>query len=489
MATNIKSNLIYSVLGVFCQTIFPLITYPYITRILGVANLGEYNFYTSTVAYIALFSGFGIPLFGTKEIGKYRGSKEKYSQVFAELFTLNLMMCVLAYLLLFGLAVFSASYQNYKLFAVTSITILGNAIGVEYLFVALEKQKYMLIRNVLFKIVSIICIFIFVKSENDLMLYAAISLISTVGVSVTNIFNYRNKISWRCIRLKKNERWVYIIPLSQVFLMNLLIHYYGMMDITLLGNIDGVESVGYYSTASKVYALTYAVLASTAVPLLPRVAYYIENREYTVYKRIIQKCYDIYLLIISFCIFVLFFFSEDIICLIAGQEFAPAGQPLRLLALTLFFSSFCNFFIFQILYPHNKTRVVLVAQILSIILNIALNLILVPQFSFNGAAIAFLASYLIMFAIMMIKGHSVMPKFSGGSDLLKELIGITICVGLCHIFNKMGLYFIFSIIFCGMSFITVQLGLKNNTAIYLKDIVINKLIEILKMKNDDSKKS
>jgi len=203
MATNIKSNLIYSVLGVFCQIIFPLVTYPYVTRILGLANLGEYNFYTSTVAFVTLFSGFGISLFGTKEIGKYRNNKEKYSQVFVELFTLNFMMCVLAYLLLFGLASFSTSYQNSKLLAVTSIMILGNTIGAEYLFVALEKQKYLLIRNVLFKAVSVICIFIFVKNENDLMLYAVISVISTVGLSITNIFNYRAEIAWRSINFKK----------------------------------------------------------------------------------------------------------------------------------------------------------------------------------------------------------------------------------------------------------------------------------------------
>ena len=479
MATNIKSNLIYSVLGVFCQIIFPLVTYPYVTRILGLANLGEYNFYTSTVAFVTLFSGFGISLFGTKEIGKYRNNKEKYSQVFVELFTLNFMMCVLAYLLLFGLASFSTSYQNSKLLAVTSIMILGNTIGAEYLFVALEKQKYLLIRNVLFKAVSVICIFIFVKNENDLMLYAVISVISTVGLSITNIFNYRAEIAWRSINFKKIRLCIYIIPLSQVFLMDWLIHYYGMMDITLLGNIDSVESVGYYSTASKIYALTYSVLASTAIPLLPRAAYYIENGEFVIYKKMIQKCYDIYLLIIVFCSFILFYFSKDIICLIAGQEFAPASLTLRLFAFTLFFSSFCNFFIFQILYPYNKTKIVLIAQVLSIVINIALNLVLVPQYSYNGSAAAFLLSHLIMFAIMMVYGRFVMPKFSGKLDFLKELVGIAICFAISYMLNKMGLYFIFSIVFCSIFFIVVQLGFKNNTIMYLKDIVVNKLIKIL----------
>lgn len=475
MATNIKSNLIYSVIGVFCQTIFPLITYPYITRILGVVNLGEYNFYTSTVAYVALFSGFGISLFGTKEIGKYKNNREKYSQIFAELVTLNLIMCILAYLLLFGVVIFLGNYQNYKLLAVTSITILGNAVGAEFLFIALEQQKYMLLRNIIFKTVSVICIFIFIRTENDLMLYAIISIIATVGVSITNILNYRTLISWRCISYNNLKILVYIIPISHIFIMDLLIHYYGMMDIVLLGNIDSAESVGYYSTAFKIYALIYSVLASTAIPLLPRVAYYIENGEFDVYKKTIQKCYDIYLFILALCSFTLIFFSEDIVRLLAGKDFTPAGFTLRLLALALFFSAFCNFFIFQILYTYNKIKVILMSQVFSIVVNIILNLLLVPRFSYNGAAIAFLLSYIIMFVFMIICGRLVMPKFSGKIDFFKELIGVVICIVIGHILEEIGLYFIFNLCLCVISFIIVQLLVRNNTAIYLKSIVMDKI--------------
>ena len=140
-----KKNLIYSVLGVVFQTLFPLIVYPYITRVLGVSNLGEYNLYTSTIGYLALFSGFGISLYGTKEIGKRKDDKQSYSLVFGELVTISLVMSAIVYLLVFFLIFFAESYQNYKLFLITSITIVGNAVGAEYLFVALEmieRKKY-----------------------------------------------------------------------------------------------------------------------------------------------------------------------------------------------------------------------------------------------------------------------------------------------------------------------------------------------------------
>lgn len=470
-----KGNLIYSVLGKIFQVLFPLIIYPYVTRVLGVDNLGEYNFYTSTVGYLALVSGFGISLYGTKEIGKHKDDKKTYSKIFGELIAINLIMSAISYVLIFLLILFSDSYQNYKLFLITSITIIETAIGAEYLFVALEKQRFLLIRNIIFKVLSLILIFLFVKDEGDVINYALIMMLSTAGVSLTNVFNYRKKIEWSVIKFNKLNLTVHLLPLFQVFIMDILIHYYGMMDIVVLGNMDTTESVGYYSIASKIYSLSYAVLASTAVPLLPRAAYYIEHQLTKEYNAMIQQCYDIYLFIIAFSSFVLFFYAEDIIVLIAGEGFRAGYVALRYFALTLMLSSFCNFFIFEIFYPKNRNKFVLISLGFSILINFILSIILIPSMSFAGAGIAFLVAYIFLFLFFTIGGHKDLPSFNGFFDLIKDIIGIIVCVVLCSIMRSSSMHLLVQLIICGGVFLLIEHLIKNRTELYLQDIVLTRI--------------
>ena len=470
-----KKNLIYSVLGVVFQTLFPLIVYPYITRVLGVSNLGEYNLYTSTIGYLALFSGFGISLYGTKEIGKRKDDKQSYSLVFGELVTISLVMSAIVYLLVFFLIFFAESYQNYKLFLITSITIVGNAVGAEYLFVALEKQQFMLIRNIIFKILSLILIFLFVHDEGDLLVYALIMLISTVGVSVTNIINYYNKVDWKAIKFKMINLKYHLLPLSQVFIMDVLIHYYGMMDVVILGNTDTTESVGYYSVASKIYLLSYGILASTAVPLLPRAAYYIEHHLQNEYNAMIQRCYDIYLLIIAFSSFALFFYAEDIIVLISGEAFKSGAMALQYFAPVLLLSSFCNFFIFEVFYPKNKTRFVLITLSSSIVLNLLLSLILIPRLSFEGAAISFLISYIIMFVLFIVVGRKELSSFNGHRDLVKDLICLLLCFALCLLVRNTTLHFLIQLCLCFVAYTCIELAIRNRTALYFQELILQRI--------------
>lgn len=473
-----RKNLVYSVLGVLFQTLFPLIVYPYITRVLGVANLGEYNFYSSTVAYLSLLSSFGISLYGTKEIGKIKDNKSAYSTVFFELISINLLMSCIAYAIVICLLLFSPSYHNGKLFLITSITIVANAVGSEYLFVALEKQGFMLIRNICFKILSLVLIFLLVRDEGDLFAYAFIMMLSTAGVSITNISNYSNKIDWKALNIRIIHPWKHLIPLAQVFIMDILIHYYGMMDIVVLGNLDSDESVGYYSVASKIYALAYAILASTAVPLLPRAAYYLENKMFDEYKTMVRRCYDIYLLIIAFSSYILFFYAEDIVVLVSGESFRSAYMALKFFAPTLLLSSFCNFFIFEFFYPNNKNRLVLIGLIISIVINLILSLILIKHMSFVGAAIAFFASYIFLFIYFVFCGKKDLPRFTGTDDLVKELVGIIVCFFLGLKFNSVGIHLLIQLTVCSIVYIIIELLLHNNTGWYFIRLLINKIREL-----------
>lgn len=470
-----KSNLVYSVLGILFNMLFPLVVYPYITRVLGADNLGQYSFYTSSVSYLALLAAFGIPLYGTKEIGRLKNDRAACSRVFGELLALNLVMCLMAYGVIALLMRFSAAYQNTALFLVASLTLICNAIGAEYLFVALEKQRFMLLRNICFKLLALALILVFVKSRRDLMVYACIMLLSTAGVSMTNLFCYRKIIAWHEVRLRTIRLRAYLAPVFQIFVIDLLIHFYGYMDVVILGLLDTSEAVGYYSVASKIYLLTYSLLAATAVPLLPRAAYYLENRMTERYNRMMRRCYDLYLLMSLPCASLLFFFAEEIVRLVAGAGFAAAAAPLRWLALTLPFSSLCNFFTFQAFYPKGRGAFILSALLTSVAVYLAAARVLIPARSCTGASIAFFAAFATLFAIMLLGGRKHLPRFSNYRDLFKALAALAGCI-LCGILLKVrGAGLLVNGALCVSVYAAGCLLLRNTSSLYLYGLVADKL--------------
>lgn len=472
-----KLNIVYSIFGVVFKTLYPLIVFPYITRVLGVANLGEYNYYSAAVNYFALFSNFGIGIYATKEIGKYKDNITKRSFIFWKMMLLSFLFSFLVYVLLALLSGFSTLFANIKLLIITSVVILSNAIGAEWLFVALEKQKYLLIRNVLVKILSFILLFLFVKNDSHLYRYAAIMSLSVAGVSFLNLFFYSKEVDWKGVKIDLYALKYYIKPLSVVFIMDIFIHYFGMMDLVLLGVFDTNESVGYYSMASKVYFVSYSFLAATAIPLLPRASYYWGNGMRKEYDRMINRCYDIYILFSTLIVVAVFCYSDWIVILLGGDAFAPAVNILKVLILTLLFSSVFNFYIFQIFYPQSKTKLVIISQITGITINIILTALLVPLYSYIGAAVAFLLSYICMFFMLYMLGHVSLPHYNCYMENYKIVIALVVFVisysftrPFVNVYNFV-IYAFIDIIIFGM----VLLYTKHSTVLYLLNLILIKI--------------
>ena len=187
---NYILNLIKTILGI----IFPLISYPYVSRVLSVDGLGKINFSSSYVNYFILLAAFGVSTFAVREGAKYRDDSEKLGKFATEMLLINMGTALIS-LLVMGVTLFSPALHIYRgIIVVFSLSIIFNTFGMEWYFQLNEEYQYITIRAIVFQILSIIALFIFVKTREDVLVYACITVCANVGAQILNIFKIRHEI-------------------------------------------------------------------------------------------------------------------------------------------------------------------------------------------------------------------------------------------------------------------------------------------------------
>lgn len=388
-------------IGVVFNTILPIIVFPYVTRVLGVDGIGKYTFYSSALTYAALFTGFGIPLYGTREIGKCANDLQKRSQKLAELMTINLIIVALSAIPIFYFAFLSSYSNDWLIILLFSFTLLTNAIGAEWFFVGIEKQGFMLIRNVLIKTLSTILIFLLVKEPKHLPIYVAITVFSMAGSSLTNIYYLVRLFDFKSV--KKLKLTKYIKPLSSIFLIEVLLRFLGLGDVVILGILAGDNAVGIYSMGLKVFLLISSIMKVTATTLMPRSAFYIENNDTVGFNSLFCSTIRLLFMVglpISVCMYL---FAEPVIFLLGGEQFIGSIGLMREMSFFLLLCVLINTFVFQLLYPQNRIQSIIWAHAIGLIINLILNICLVPCMSFQGTFIAFAVSNVIIMIILYVK--------------------------------------------------------------------------------------
>ena len=181
------------------NVLFPLVTFPYISRVLLPLGTGKVAFATSLVTYFMIFASLGVPTYGIREVAKVRDDKEALSKLVQELLVLNLMTCVISYILFFCLIGFVPRFQGeWTLYAVVSISIFFNTIGVEGLYKGIEQYAYITIRSAIFKLIALGAMFLLVTKPEDYIIYGGISIFASVGSNICNFINLRKHRSWTC---------------------------------------------------------------------------------------------------------------------------------------------------------------------------------------------------------------------------------------------------------------------------------------------------
>lgn len=275
---SLKINMILNVLKTFMSIIFPLITYPYATRVLGVENFGKINYSNSVITYVALIASLGIASYAIREGGFYRYNQKKLENFASEIFSINLLTTFISYVCLTILICCSSKiYSMYALLIIQSFSIILTTLGIDWMNVIYEDYKYITFRSIGVQIFSLFLLFIFVKKENDFYLYVAIQVICNAIVTLLNWLHIRKKCKIK-ITLNCNFK-KHIIPIIVLFSNSLAVSVYLNSDSLMIGWMIGEFSVGIYSVSVKIYTILKQLVASVYNVAVTRISEFVSQKK------------------------------------------------------------------------------------------------------------------------------------------------------------------------------------------------------------------
>jgi O-antigen/teichoic acid export membrane protein len=436
MSKSLKTNFIFNFINTVSGLLFPVITFPYISRVIMAGGIGQVQFYNSIINYIVLFSSLGIPLYGIREIARVRDNQEALNRTVFEILSLNLILNIVGYLVVFILcSTVSRIYENIPLFLILSLSIILNTIGCSWFYSGIEDYKYIAIRGICIKIISILFLFFFVKSQNDLLEYGFYTVFGSVGNNILNFIKIRKYLNFGYFKFSNLNIKRHIKPAFSIFIFNIITSIYLNLDKVMLGFIKGDVSVGYYTAATNLsQVLLYSVTSLGAV-LLPRASNLINNNKFAEFEELSLKAYHFVLFlsipIVSGCILL----AKPLIHLFCGPDFEPSILTLKLISPIIIFIGMSNLIGMLILYPLGKIKIVTISTCVGAIMNIILNSILIPFYSQYGAAFSTVLSEFSVTLTQIIIGISFVPF-----KILDRKIGLYLTASiLAGLFSLFGL--------------------------------------------------
>ena len=341
---SLKVNSILNTLKSVFSIIFPLITFPYVSRVLGPLNVGKVNFGNTFVGYFSLIASLGVTTYAIRECSTVRDDKRKLETVASEIFSINVVTTVVAYVLLAITMVLFRKLDVYRsLIIVQSSAILFRTWGADWINSAMEDFKYITIRTMLIQVLSLIAMFILVRNESDYFRYAVISVVASSGSDLANVL-YRRK--YCTIRLTRTMRWgVHFRPIVMLFVMIMAQTVFNNADITMLGLMQGDYAVGIYTTAQKIKNIVSQIVSSLCWVVMPRMSLYFAQDDWEHINAMLKKVLSVMVTIGFPCIAGCSVLAGDIVTIVGGEQYADAALPLIILMLSFAVDIFGGMFL------------------------------------------------------------------------------------------------------------------------------------------------
>ena len=475
---SIQLNAILNGFKTILTIIFPLITYPYAARLLGAANIGKVDFSNSIVSYFVLIAGLGIATYAVREGAYFRNDDEKLSRFSSEVFSINVISTILALILLALFVVFFKRINTYSdLILIQSIMIIGNLVGVNWLFSIVEDYLYITVRTLIVYILAIILMFVFVRNKDDYLFYAATTVIANAGANFFSFFHARKYVKIRfTLRLNLNY---HIKPIMILFLTTITATIYVNSDKTLIGLINGDYYVGLYSIAVNVYTILKNTLAAVILVALPRMTSFIARGDAEEYHMLSDKLLKVTILLLFPIVCGIIVTAPHVVVLIGGIKYADASLSLQILSLSLIFATLAIYFTNVVLLPYKLEKVNLIASAISAIVNIVINLFILKLFQQNGAAVTTLIAEFLMFIIEYYYAKRYIKFNLSKRFIASILLGCTsiFIVGylISTLFKGMLVVLFLEIVLGAISYGLILLVLKNEMFMAMLNVVLDKL--------------
>ena len=410
MAQSVKVNYILNLINTGTQMLFPLITFPYVCRVIEGDGIGQINFFQSIISYISLFTCLGIPMYAIREIARDRSDVVQMNRTAMEILLLHSMLTLVGYAIVAILCLTVPQIQvNIPLFLILSLTIFFTAIGCEWFYQGIEDFKYITIRGLIIKTVSVVLLFIFVKSKTDLLYYGCYTVFGVLGGNIFNFFRLRKYIHRENIIFSELHIKRHIKPVLKVFSFSVVTSIYLQLNTVLLGFLKNALAVGYFAAATKVMQMLLTMSVCLGSVMMPRASHLIAENKEAEFNRLIQKSYDFTLAIALPMTIGLIFCAPSLITALCGVKFEHSILPSQIIAPIILMVAISNIFGIQVLFPKGKINIVTLCCGIGAVADLILNLCLIPFFSYIGTSIAYLGAEVATTVSMYFIGRKYIP--------------------------------------------------------------------------------
>ena len=400
--------------------VFPLVTFPYVSRVLGASGNGKIAFIASVASYFSMIASLGIPTYGIRACATVRDDKEKLSKTVHELLIIHSIMTMISLTLFFvSYFLIGRLQREPELMFVNGISLLLNVLGANWLYSALEQYQYITFRSLAFKVISILLMFALVHKRQDYVIYGAISVFAVAGSNVLNFINLRKFVSfkrYKCYHLKQHMK-----PILVFFAQTVAITVYTNLDTVMLGFMKNDAEVGLYSAAIKVKNILVTLVTSLGTVLLPRLSYYTANGYKEEFKKLTHKAMEIVFVMGMALTGYFVIMAKECIVFISGEEFLGATLAMQIIIPTIIFIGLSNITGIQVLTPLGKEKYVLISVVVGAGIDFVWNLLLIPSMGAAGAAVGTLLAEI---AVLLVQWYAIRKVVKMRLVRVKEIIKI-----------------------------------------------------------------
>lgn len=391
--------------------IFPLITFPYVSRVLHAAGNGKVNFAASVVNYFAMVASLGIPTYGVRACAKVRDDKQKLSKTAQEILIINFVSTAIV-TITYVICIFTVPRlsSDKALFFIEGINIVLNMFGSNWVYQALEQYDYITKRSILFKAISVVLMFLLVHQQEDYRIYAATSVLAAVGSNVMNFIRLRRYISF--IKFSNYNFKQHIKPIFILFAQSATVSIYTNLDTVMLGIINTDSDVGLYTAAVKIKNVLLSVVASLGNVMLPRMSHFVQQRNKDEFYKLMRLALNAELFMAFPLVAYFIIEARDSLGFIAGPEYLAATATMQIINFAIIPNGLTGIIGTQTLTSLEREKQVLYSVIVGAVSDFALNMVLIPKYSYFGAALAtMIAEYLVLVTQLILGKDIVWDTF------------------------------------------------------------------------------
>ena len=404
---SLKGNFIYSSILTVSKYLFPLIVYPYVSRTLGLSNIGIVNFVDNLINYFIFISMMGIATVGVREIAAVRSDKTQLSKTFSSLLSLTAITTVAAIICLWIAMYTVAALITYQdLLYVGIVKLISNLFLMEWFFMGMEDFKYITNRSILIKCLYVLSVFIFVKQASDYKVYYALTAFTFIANAFVNLVYIRKYVhfSFHSIDMQPFYRAFFIMGVYV-----LLTNFYTSLNPVWLGFVNNTDEVGYFTTATKLHNITMAFLLSFTNILFPRVSNLLAEGKKEEFWQKIDTAFDAIFIFAFPTICFLLTAGPDVLHLVVGDGFEGSYLPFRIITPLILVIGIEQILVIQILMAMHCDDTVLKNSFFGAIVALVFNILLTARMGANGSAVVWVIAEC---AIMVLSIIAIYRKFS-----------------------------------------------------------------------------